>query len=71
MVEIEKLPDGSWRVSRVLPCGASMQAAASALERINPDAYAGDPPSRPVPKAHHGLAYDAHPGTPINQADEE
>lgn len=40
MVEIEKLDGGGWRVSRVLPCAASMQAAASALERIVPEAYA-------------------------------
>lgn len=39
MVEIERLPDGQWRVSRVLPCKASMQAAATALERVVPEAF--------------------------------
>lgn len=45
MVDIEQLPDGSYRVSRVFPCGASMQAGAIALERVNPDAFAKHPPS--------------------------
>lgn len=40
MVHLEKIEGGGWRVSRVMPCGPSMQAAASALEAINPQAYA-------------------------------
>lgn len=39
MVEIEQLPEGGYRVSRVFPNGGSMQAAASALERISPEAF--------------------------------
>lgn len=39
MVEIEKLEGGAFRVSRVFPNAASMQAGASALERIVPEAY--------------------------------
>lgn len=39
MVEIERLPDGRWRVSRVLDTDAAMQAAASALERVVPEAF--------------------------------
>lgn len=40
MVEIEKLEGGAFRVSRVFPCAASMQAGASALERVVPEAFA-------------------------------
>lgn len=39
MVTIEHLEDGTFRVSRVFPCAASMQAGASALERVVPEAF--------------------------------
>jgi len=39
MVEIERLPEGGYRVSRVFATKAAMQAGASALERIVPEAY--------------------------------
>ncbi len=37
MVEIEKLDDGSWRVSRYLSNEAAAMAAARALERVPVD----------------------------------
>lgn len=54
MVEIERLPDGQWRVSRVLPCAASMQAAAMALEGVVPEAFAPVPVSEPPAVGHLG-----------------
>lgn len=39
MVEIEQLPEGGYRVSRVFATKAAMQAGASALERVVPEAY--------------------------------
>lgn len=40
MVEIERMADGNWRVSRTLPCLSSAHAAAMALERVVPEAFA-------------------------------
>jgi hypothetical protein len=61
MVEIEQLEGGAFRVSRVFPNAASMQAAASALERIVPEAFV------PV----HGYARTAHVGDRLPDAPEQ
>lgn len=39
MVEIEQLEGGAFRVSRVFPNASSMQAGASALERVCAEAF--------------------------------
>jgi hypothetical protein len=51
MVEIERLPDGNWRVSRTLPCLSSAHAAAMALEQIVPAAFQPKPIADTPPPA--------------------
>lgn len=64
MVEIEKLPDGGYRVSRVFATKAAMQAGASALERIVPEAYEPLPvPVSPIEPRLSGIR-DTDPGIP-------
>lgn len=58
-VDVKRVPEG-YAVSRTFACESAAQRGMDLLLSVNEAAF------MPLP-----LAYDAHPGMPVNQSDEE